>query len=243
MIVTTRIVLASTLAAMTVSCTSQLTPVQNTQSDTRRTTTTLRRPALQGLPLREGLNLIDRTPSGASLVARVKGDEITEWQVFHPAGPIALLLQKKKDDGGGDLNYCQVCALTGGTCGIVVGGEGGIACCWDDWGCQLCDFDGENCMMQCETQKCRDANNQPGNGGDAPDDGDVATVVPDGSRAFFDASESRWTLTRPGGEAIHVPVATSRNTCTVCTDRPGDNTCWALPCLPVKTSTYAAPRP
>lgn len=241
MMFTTRFVLASAAAGLVALHTSPSAPAQNVQPVTKRTTTTLRRPALHGLALREGLNLIDRAPSGATLVASVKAGEITDWQVFDSAGPVAQLQQKKKD-GGDDPGYCQTCALTGGTCAIVVGGEGGIGCCWENWGCQVCDFDGENCSMQCETQKCKDANSQPGKGGDAPDDGDVVTIVPDGSRVFFDASESQWTLTRPGGEPIHVPVAASPSACTICTDRPDDNTCWALPCLPVKTSTYSTPR-
>ncbi len=234
MTVTTRIALVSALAGLAVCHTARVAPAQITQADTKRTTTTLRRPALHGLALQEGLNLIDRAPNGASLVARVVGDQITEWQVFDSAGPIALA-QKKKN--GGDLGYCETCQLTGGTCAIVVGGEGGIGCCWANWGCQVCDFNGENCTMQCETQKCKDANSKPG-GGNAPDPGDIATVMPDGSRTLFDASRSRWTLTRSNGEQIHVPLAASTNACAVCTQRPGDNTCWSLPCLPVKTNAY-----
>ena len=234
----TRVVaLASALVFLAGCRTPSDEPAQKTLPEIGRTTTTLRRPALHGLVLEEGLNLIDRAPTGANLVARVVGDEITEWQVFDATGPVALA-QKKKDDG--DLSYCEVCQLTGGTCAIVVGGDGGMGCCWANWGCQVCDFDGENCTIQCDTQECKDANDQSGTpgGGNAPDPGDIATVVPDGAKTFFDAATSRWSVTTPTGQRMHVPSATSTNDCAVCASRPDDNTCWSLPCLPAKTSTY-----
>ena len=238
MILTTYIAALATVVAVLAGCKPTSTPAPNSSADDKRLATTFRRPALHGLALEEGLNLIDRAPSGASLVARVVGEEITEWQVFDPAGLIATA--KKKNDDDDIPNYCYACELTGGTCWeISIRKE----CCWENWGCQICDGAGQNCKMNCETKPCEDANSQPGKRGDSPNPGEVGNIVPDGSRTLFDARTSRWSVTRPTGERMHVPLVTSINDCAVCTERTYDNVCWALPCLPAKTSTYKSAAP
>jgi hypothetical protein len=232
--VTTRAaILASVAMALAACSTPTVAPTPGTTPPDAGAAATLRRPVLHGLALEEGLNLIDRTPAGQRLVARVVGDEIREWQVFDSGGGPVSLAQKKDDDD--DIpDYCHVCGLGGGTCTSL---PGQLRCCWADWGCQVCDAKGENCKMECKTQACKDAQSGKG-GGNAPDPGDIATALPDGSRTFFDASTSQWSLTTPAGDRMHIPRATLIKECTVCTARPGDNNCWALPCLPAKTSLY-----
>ena len=234
---TTRMAALATVIAVLAGCTQTSAPAPYKSSDDKRTT--FRRPALHGLALEEGLNFIDRAPNAASLLARVVGGQITEWQVFDASGPVALDFQKKKDGNDPDPDYAQMCLISGGTLLFIVGGDGGIGCCWENWGCQECDSSGENCVMKCETQACRDANDQPGTGGgNAPEPGDIATFAPGGWKTFLDASTSRWSVTTPAGQEIHVPSITTANECPVCTSRPDGNICWSLPCLPAKVSTF-----
>lgn len=231
MTLTNRMAALAMVMAVLAGCTPTSAPARYKSSDDKRTT--FRRPALQGLALEEGLNVIDHTPAGPSLVARVVGGEITEWQAFDADGAVVMAMKKNDDDIPG--GYCHVCELTGGECSEISVEK---ACCWIGWGCQVCDGKGKNCKMECETPACEDANSQPGKRGGGPDDGPIATVLPDGSRTFFEPGASRWIMTRPTGERIHVPLATSVNDCAVCTARAGNNVCWALPCLPAKTSAF-----
>jgi hypothetical protein len=232
---TTRTAILASLAAALAGCsTPTVAPPAGTTPAGNNAAATLRRPVLHGLALEEGLNLIDRAPSGQRLVARVVGDEIREWQVFDSSGG-SVALQQKKDDEDDIPNYCHVCEMGGGTCTTPPGQN---RCCLPDWGCEVCDVKTDTCKMECKTQACKDAQTGKTDGGNAPDPGDIATVLPDGSTTFFDASTSRWSLRTPTGERINIPRATSSDGCVVCTARPNDNTCWRLPCVPAKTSLY-----
>ena len=233
--ITTRAVIVASLAVILVGCgTPNVEPAKATPPPGNDPAATLRRPLLHGLVLEEGLNLIDRAPTGERLIARVVGDEIREWQIFDSSGG-SVALQQKKDDDDDIPGYCHVCQLSGGSC---TSPPGQMRCCWADWGCQVCDGTGENCKMECQTQPCKDAQSSKTGRGNAPDDGDIATILPDRSVTFFDASASRWSLTTPGGGQIHIPRTPSGDGCAVCTAQPNDNTCWRIPCLPAKTTLF-----
>ena len=232
-------IVASLVVILSGCGTPSVEPAKGATPAGHEAATTLRRAVLHGLVLEEGLNLIDRTPTGDRLVARVVGDEIREWQVFDSSGG-SVALQQKKDDDDPDPNYCNACQYGGGTCTSL---PGQLRCCWPDWGCQVCDGKAKNCKMECQTPACKEAQSSKTGGGNAPRDGDVATILPDRSRVFFDASTSRWSLTTPAGAQLHIPRAASRDGCAVCTARPSSNTCWKVPCLPAKTSLYGPASP
>jgi hypothetical protein len=234
--ITIRVAIVASLAVTVAGCgTPTVELAKGTTPAGNEAATTLRRAVLHGLVLEEGLNLIDRAPTGERLVARVLGDEIREWQVFDSSGGTVALQQKKDGDDDPDPDYCSMCQSGGGTCTSL---PGQLRCCWADWGCQVCDGKAKNCKMECQTLACKEAQSSKTGGGNAPDDGDVATVLPDRSTAFFDASTSRWSLTTPAGARIRIPRAASGDGCAVCTARPNGNTCWSVPCLPAKTSLY-----
>lgn len=69
--------------------------------------------------------------------------------------PVAFSKGKGINADPNSLEY--VCALSGGE---WFGVEGGYwSCCWGNWGCVQCDPNNK-CEVLCETQACRDANNQ-----------------------------------------------------------------------------------
>lgn len=190
----------------------------------------LRRPALDRLRLVEGPNVVDRAPSGLNLVALVRGTEITDWQVFDAQGNVVF--QKKADDG---MSWWDACTLSGGEPSIAVG-RFSVDCCWDNWGCLLCTEDEQTCKMDCDTQKCRDANGQalPPVHPEDPTGPPSVAVNPDGLVIAVDPGRSGWTVLNAASVRMHLASRRSDGVCPICALYGEGYVCWELPCLPAR---------
>jgi hypothetical protein len=184
----------------------------------------LRSPAIEKLSLVEGLNLIDRTASGHRLATLVQGDQVTDWQVFDEQGQVEVFRQS--DDG---FTWDELCRLGGGTPDRSPDGNG-VSCCWDNWGCLVCDSN-EDCAMVCKTQACRDVNPETN-----PPPGGLL-VTPDATVISLDPEAPGWTLTDTAGVKMHVPARVTEGICSICVPREGGAVCWELPCLPVAVNS------
>ena len=216
------------VALMLVGCGDVSQPPEEGRS--RIAQTVLRRPALDRLRFVEGLNVVDRAPSGVSLAARVSENEITDWRVFDDQGDVVF--QQRSDDG---MSFDEACILSGGTPGEVVGGgRFTLACCWSDWGCLVCTADGTECEMECDTQRCRDANQValPPVDPNDPDGPPSVAVNPDQLVIAVDPETPGWTVVDAGGLQMHLAATRRGDSCPVCVQHGDANVCWELPCLP-----------
>lgn len=190
----------------------------------------IRRPVLERLSLQEGLNLIDRDPSGLRLVARVEGGQIVEWQVSDQNGPLPVFQQS--DDG---MGFHAACKLSGGD--PETAPNGALVCCWANWGCLVCDPEGsgQQCWMACLTPKCRDANRElvvaPGDLDEPPLPGGLV-ALPGGENVAVDPDTPRWTLTDAAGVSMEVPARKKDGLCSICVPRESGIVCWELACVP-----------
>lgn len=108
----------------------------------------------------------------------------------------AVLFAVPVDEAGNSMR--GLCELSGGT--FTESGDGTQTCCWTDWGCLECNsFNDSNCLMECDTAACCDANSgcnvvQGPDGpmiadpGDEPDRSEFDLLDPDDSPAAFDDS-------------------------------------------------------
>lgn len=196
-------------------------------------TDTPRRPALEELHLIEGLNLVDRAPSGMSLAALVSDGKITEWRVFNDQGQVSFATR-----GGTYPQFCSDCRLSGGTCPPF---NGGFSCCWPNWGCLDCGK--KSCEMDCGTKRCKDANVQLIAPTDptTPTPGSNVAVNPDRAIISVNPKTARWGLTDVAGVRSHVPALSTHGFCVICTTGTDRNTCWTLPCLPASIDALSYP--
>jgi len=193
----------------------------------------LRHPILDRMHLVEGANVVDRAPSGLSVVALLSGTEITDWQVFDANGKVVF--QQKADDG---MGWWDACLLSDGEPSLAAGKITGVDCCWDNWGCLICDFDEENCTMDCETKECKDANGQalpPVHPEDPLGQPSVA-ASPDGLVIAVDPAEPGWTVLNAADIQMHLATRRSDGVCPICAWDGEGYVCWELPCLPAKTN-------
>ncbi len=191
--------------------------------------TVIRRPVLERLPLQEGLNLIDRDPSGLRLVARVEGGQIMEWQVSDENGPLPVFQQS-----GDGMSFHEACRLSGGV--PETAPNGALVCCWANWGCLVCDPEGpdQECWMACRTQKCRDANGELVVAPDDPDEPPLPgglVALPGGEVLAVDPDTPCWTLTDAAGASMDVPARRKDGLCSICVPRESGIVCWELTCL------------
>jgi hypothetical protein len=189
----------------------------------------IRRPALASLSLQEGLNLVDRDPSGLRLVARVEGGEIVEWQVSDQNGPVPVFQQS--DDG---MGFHEACDLSGGV--PETAPNGALVCRWAGWGCLVCDDEGpdQECTMFCRTQRCRDANGELEVAPDDPDDPPLPgglVALPGGEVVAVDPDTPGWTLTDAAGASMAIPARRKDGLCPICAPRESGIVCWELACL------------
>lgn len=194
----------------------------------------LRRPALDQLQLVEGFSVIDRSSSGLSIAGMVSGNMITDWRVFDDQGEV--MFQSKDDDV---LSWDESCEIANGEPSLSFETGFDRDCCWEDWGCLQCDPTELRCEMQCETQRCRDANGQalpPVNPEDPIGRPSVA-ITPDRLVVAVDPEMPGWSALDAAGVRVHLVPRKSQGMCPVCARRGATYACWEVPCLPAEIAS------
>lgn len=191
----------------------------------------LRRPGLEQIALQEGVNVVDRAPSGLSLAAVVHGDEIVDWRVFDDDGEVVF-----QQRAPGDLSWQDACETSGGMWFLSNNPACAKMCCWSNWGCLCCTADEQQCEMRCDTAACRDANGQalPPVNPDDPEGRPSVAVNPDRLVIAADPDTPGWTAVGAAGVRMQLPGRKNAGKCPVCVPARGGSVCWEVACLPAR---------